>query len=102
MNRKLVVGGLIFCFGISSVDAARATEVVEAPAVVVQSNDLSDISQQMMAQDRINRDQELAIKGLVDVNQKLTNTVLARQQDERLDAINQTMIKYRDALLYRD
>ncbi len=102
MNRKFGIGILIACFGLSGVHAGWATENIEISPIIVQPNDLSEINDQMIEQDRINRDQELAIRGLVDENQKLTNTALARQQDATLDQINQTMIKYRDSLLLRD
>ena len=46
-----------------------ATEVVNISPIFVQPADLRDINDQMIAQDRINRDQELAIKGLIDENQ---------------------------------
>lgn len=102
MVRKFGVGLLILSFGLSNLITAGATEVVEVQPVVVNPNDFSDLNEQMLAQDRINRDQELAIRGLIDDNQKLTNTALARQQDDTLEKINQTMGNYRDFLLARD
>gem|GEM_PF-3308769 len=93
---------LIFCFGFSSSNAALADQIINVSPIIVQPEDLRDISQQMLAQDRINRDQELAIRGLIDDNQKLTDTAQSRQQDAALEKINQTMRNYRDALLARD
>ena len=101
-SRKLGIGFLVFCFGLSNVNTALATEVVNSSPIIVQPYDLRDISDQMLAQDRVNRDQELAIRGLIDDNQKLTDTALARQQDATLEKINQTLIKYRDYLITRD
>jgi chromosome segregation ATPase len=96
------MGYLLVCFGLSSSNVALADQIVNVPPIIVQPEDLQEISQQMLAQDRINRDQELAIRGLIDDNQKLTDTALARQQDSTLEKINQTMKNYRDALLSRD
>ena len=102
MNKNFGMSVLILCFGISSVDVARATQIIEVAPVIVQPEDLRDISQQMLERDRENRDQELAIRGLIDDNQKLTDTVVARKQDAALEKINQTMANYRDSLIYRD
>jgi hypothetical protein len=96
------MGCLLICFGLSSSDIALADQIVNVSPIIVQPEDLQEINQQMLAQDRINRDQELAIRGLIDDNQKLTDTALARQQDATLEKINQTMKNYRDALLSRD
>jgi len=93
---------LVTCFSLSSVNAALATQIVESSPIIVQPYDLREISQQMLAQDRINRDQELAIRGLIDDNQRLADTALARQQDATLEKVNQTMAKYRDYLIARD
>ncbi len=93
---------LIFCFGLSSTNLALADQIIKVSPIIVQPEDLRDINQQMIAQDRINRDQELAIRGLIDENQKLTDTALARKQDATLEKINQTLKNYRDALLSRD
>jgi len=102
MNRKFGIGVLIFCFSLSSVNASLASQTIEISPIIVQPCDLREISQQMLEQDRINRDQELAIRGLIDDNQKAADTALARQQEATLDKINQTMIHYRDALLSRE
>jgi chromosome segregation ATPase len=93
---------LIFCFGLSSTNAALADQIINVSPIIVQPEDLVDINQQMLAQDRINRDQELAIRGLINDNHKLTDTALARQQDATLEKINQTLKNYNDALLARD
>jgi len=93
---------LVICFGFSCSNAVLADQIVNISPIIVQPEDLQDIGQQMVAQDRINRDQELAIKGLIDDNQRLADTALARQQDATLEKINQTMKDYRDALLSRD
>ena len=84
MNRKFGISILALCFGLSSVNASLAAQSIEISPVVVQPCDLREISQQMLEQDRINRDQELAVRGLIDDNQKITNTALARQQDATL------------------
>ncbi len=102
MNKNFGIGILILCFGLSSVNAALAAQIVDVPPIIVQPYDLREINQQMLGQDRVNRDQELAIRGLIDDNQKLTDMAMARQQDATLEKINQTMINYRDALLSRD
>jgi hypothetical protein len=102
MYRIIGFGILIICFGLCSFNAFWAFQIVDVSPIIVEPYYLREISQQMLEQDRINRDQELAIKGLIDDNQKLTNTPLARQQDAKLENINQTMVKYRDSLLSRD
>ena len=102
MNRKFGIGILVLCFGLSSLNASLASQVIEISPIIVQPCDLREISQQMLEQDRVNRDQELAVRGLIDDNQKITDTALARQQEATLDKINQTMMHYRDALLSRE
>jgi hypothetical protein len=101
-KRNFGVSFLILCFGISNIDAAQATQVIDAQPIFVQPYDLKEISEQMLEQDRINRDQELAITGLIDDNQKLTNTSSFQKQNAQLEKINQTMVNYRDSLLHRD
>ena len=71
MNRKFGIGILALCFGLSSVNVSLAAQVIEISPVIVQPYDLREISQQMLEQDRVNRDQELAIRGLIDDNQKM-------------------------------
>ena len=103
MNKNLGIGILILCFSLSSVNAGLASQVIDIPPVIVQPYDVSDlraIDQQILEQDRINRDQELAIRGLIDDNQKLTDTT--RKQDASIEKINHTMMNYRDFLLSRD
>ncbi len=100
MMRNFGIGFLVFCFVFSSVNLGLAAQVVEVPPIIVEpSYNLSEINEQMLEQDRINRDQELAIKGLAEQNQSLAQTA---QQDSTLDQINQTMLNYRNALLERD
>ncbi len=73
MNRICGIPILIFCFSLSSLQPCLATQTVEVPAVIVQpydSGELRELNQKMMAQDRINRDQEMAIKGLADDNER--------------------------------
>ena len=89
-------------FSLTSSGIARADQLINVSPIIVQPEDLRGINQQMIAQDRINRDQELAIRGLIEDNQKLTDTALAHQQDATLEKINQTMKDYLDALLSRD
>jgi chromosome segregation ATPase len=98
MFRNFGIGILIASFSLSSVNAALAAQVVETGPIVVQPENLPALNEQMLEQDRLNRDQELAIKGLADENQKLA----AGQEDASLARINQTMLNYRDALLSRD
>ena len=70
--------------------------------MVVQPYDMQALNQQVLGQDRLNRDQELAIRGLIEDNDKLIRSTLAHQQDEGLAKIDQTIQGYRDALLSRD
>jgi hypothetical protein len=93
---------LILCFGLSSVNAALATQVVDIPPIIEQSYDLREINQQILEQDRVNREQELAIRGRIEDSQKLADTPLARQQNAALEKVNQTMTNYRDSLLSRE
>ncbi|MBF0570792.1 MAG: hypothetical protein HQL12_02860 [Candidatus Omnitrophica bacterium] len=102
MNRKFGIGVLVACFSLSSVNVSLAVQATEVSPIVVQPCELRELNQQMLEQDRLNRDQELAIRGIIDDNQKLTDTALARKQDATLEKINQTMINYRDSLLSRD
>lgn len=87
MIRKFATGLLIFCFGLSSANVVLATEVVAAGPIIVQPPDLQAVNQQMVAYDRENQDQESVIKGLIDQNQRLTNTAMAQQQDAALEKI---------------
>jgi len=102
MNRNFSIGILILCFGLSSVNASLAVQAVEISPVVVQPYDLQELNQQMLDRDRQNRDEEIAIQGLIEENNKLTQGALTRQEDEGLRKINQTMLSYRNALLSRD
>ena len=62
MNRKFGIGILILCFSFSTIHLVRATEVFQVSPIIVQPfNDLREINQQMLGQDRVNRDQELAM-----------------------------------------
>jgi len=102
MNRNFGIVLLIFCFGLSNINLGRAAGVIQAVPVDIQQVDLGEINMQMLAQDRINREQELVISGLIDDNQKLAAKALAQNQDATLAKINQTMIEYRNSLLSRD
>ncbi len=102
MNRNFGIGILTLCFGLSSVSASLAVQAVAISPVVVQPYDLQELNQQMLDRDRQNRDQEIAIQGLIEENNKLTQSTLVRQEDEGLKQINQTMLSYRNALLSRD
>ena len=102
MKRNFGVGILIFCFGLSSINLGWASEVMQVTPAVVGAVDLGDINMQMLEQDRINRDQEMAITGLIDENQKLAAVALAQKQDATLEKINQTMIDYRNSIQSRD
>ena len=44
----------------------------------------------------------MALKGILDDNQRLADTAIARQQDTTLDKINQTLVNYRNFLIYRN
>jgi len=102
MNRNSGIIFLIFCFSLSSTNVVLATQDIEVSPIIVQpAYDLTDINQQMLERDRENRDQELAIKGLIDNNQKLTNTALAQREDDLLEKVNQTLVKYRDSVAAR-
>jgi len=102
MKMNFGIGFLVFCFGLSNVNAGLAGQVMDIPPVVVQPYEVQELSQQMLDRDRKNRDEEFAIKELIEENNKLTRTTLASQQDQGLSKINQTMLSYRDALLSRD
>ena len=78
MKKIILTFILILCFGLSSVNAALAAQIVDSSPIIVQPYDLRDISQQMLEQDRINRDKVLAME------------------------INQTMIKYSRVSKYHD
>jgi len=95
-------GILIFCFTLSTMNMGWATETIETSPIIVQPYDGQPLNQQMLAQDRLNRDEEIEIQQLIEQNNKLTQTTLAHQEDEGLAQINQTMLGYRDALLSRD
>jgi len=88
MYRSFGIGILIFSFSLSNVSAALA-----------QPYDFTQIDQQMLDQDMVNRDQELAVRGIVDDNQRLAGTALFQRQEDTLEIINQTLINYRDFLL---
>ena len=102
MNRNFGVGILIVCFGLSSVNIGLAAEVVAVPPVIVQPYDLQTLNQQMLERDRQNRDEEIAIKRIIEENDELIQTTLSGQQREGLQKVNQIMLHYRDALLSRD
>ena len=55
MNRKFGVSILVFCFALSSVDAASVVQASEAQPVIAGPNDMQDITAQMLEQDRVNR-----------------------------------------------
>jgi hypothetical protein len=101
MNRKFGVSILILCFASSNIHLAWATEMIEVAPVIVQP-EMQELNEQMINRDRQNRDEEIAIKQLIEDNDQLTQTTLAHQQNEGLAKINQTMLSYRDALLSRD
>jgi len=102
MGRKWGIAVLIACFGLSGLNTGWAAQIVEIPPVIVQPYDLRELNQQMLEQDRINRDEELAIKGLIDDNQRLVDSALTVKQDATLEKINQTMVNYRNYLMLRD
>ncbi len=102
MNRNLGIGILVLCFTSSAVNLAWATEVMQVSPVVVQPYEIQELNEQILDRDRQTRDEEIAIQGLIEENNKLTQQTLARQEDEGLAKINQTMLSYRNALLSRD
>jgi hypothetical protein len=51
MNRKFGIGILVLCFGLPSVHASLADQVIEISPIIVQPYDLREISQQMPEQD---------------------------------------------------
>ena len=90
MNRKFGIGILVFCFGLSSLNASLAAQVIEISPVIVQPCDLREISQQMLGQDRVNRDQELA---MIHYRDALLSRVWAR-----IAANSQEVSKYHDVI----
>ncbi len=102
MLRSFGMVVLITCFGLSSVDAARATEIINSSPIIVQPYEVQSLNQEVMDRDRHNRDEEIAIQNLIEANNKLTQQALAAQQDVGLSKVNQTMLDYRNALLARD
>jgi chromosome segregation ATPase len=94
MGKNLTFGVLILSFSLSSVNVGLA-----APAV----SPVSPVApQQMLDQDRQNRDEEIAIRQLIEENDKLIQDTLARQQNEGLSKIDQAMLQYRNTLYSRD
>ncbi len=102
MNRNFGIGILALCFSSSAVNLGLAAEVMQVSPIIVQPYEMQELNQQMLDRDRLNRDEEIAIQGLIEENNKLTRVTLARQEDEGLKEINQTMLSYRNALLSRD
>ena len=102
MNKNSGIGILLLCFSFSAVNLARATEALQVSPIIVQPYEIQELNQQMLNRDRQNRDREIAIQGLIEENNKLTQESLSRQEDEGLKKINQIMLSYRDALYSRD
>ncbi len=102
MNRIFCIGILIICFSFSGINAGLAAEIVGVPPIAVQPYNLQGLNQQILERDRQNRDEEIAITGLIDENDKLIQSTLARQQDEALAKVNEIMLDYRNALVSRD
>ena len=102
MSRNFGIGILVLCFGSSAVNLVRAAEVFQVPPIIVQPYGIQELNGQVLDRDRQNRDQEIAIQGMIEENNKLTQDVLARRKDEGLKKINQAMRSYRNALYARD
>jgi len=102
MNRKFGIGILIIAFSLSSVNAGWAAQVMGTSSVVIAPAEIQELTQQMIDRDRQNRNEEIAIQGLIEENNKLTQDTLARQEDEGLKKINQTMLSYHNAIVSRD
>jgi len=102
MKKIILTFILILCFGLSSANAALAAQIVDVSPIIVQPYEPQELTQQMLNRDRQNRDEEIAIQGLIEENNKLAQDTLARQKDEGLKKINQAMLSYRNALLSRD
>jgi len=102
MNKNIGIGILIVCFGFSNINVGWATDVVDVSPVIVQPYEIQALNQSMLARDRQNRDEEIEINNLIEENNKLIQTTLARQQDTGLQKVDQLMLNYRDALLSRD
>ncbi len=102
MNKNFGISVLILCFSSSAVNFGWAAEVMQVSPIIVRPYELQELNQQMTNRDRQNRDEEIAIQGLIEENNKLTQDTLARQEDQGLKKINQTMLSYRNALFSRD
>ena len=102
MNKNPWIVILIVCFGFSNIKVGRAADVVEVSPVLVQPYNFQALNQQVLERDRQNRDEEIAIRQLIEENDKLIQSTLASQQDEGLRKVDQVMLNYRDALLSRD
>ncbi|MBF0505039.1 MAG: hypothetical protein HQL14_08060 [Candidatus Omnitrophica bacterium] len=102
MFKKFCIGILTVCFGLLSVHTGFAADMAAVPPIIVNAYNLQALNQQTLQRDRQNRDEEIAIKGLIEKNNELISTTLSRQQAEGLQKVNQIMLSYRDALLIRD
>jgi len=102
MNRNFGIGTLIVCFSFSNLSVGLAAQAENIAPLIGRPSEMQTLNQQTITRDRQNRDEEIAIRDLIEENNNLTRTTLARQQDEGLAKINQTMLSYRDSLLARD
>ena len=64
MNRKFGIGILVLCFGLPSIHASLADQVIEISPIIVQPYDLREISQQMPEQDLDLKAKEESIRWL--------------------------------------
>ncbi|MDE2009430.1 MAG: hypothetical protein KGJ09_05045 [Candidatus Omnitrophica bacterium] len=107
MYRKFSISVLAVCFFLSSVNLSLAAQAMDVAPVVpapvaAPADDIQSLNEQMLELDRRNRDEEIAIQQLIDQNDELAKAAMARRQNEKLAAIDQTMIGYRNALYARD
>ncbi|MBF0511344.1 MAG: hypothetical protein HQL13_03350, partial [Candidatus Omnitrophica bacterium] len=102
MIKRSVISALFLCLMMPSY-MLRAEEIMRvAPVVVEPLSDVRELNQEMLVQDRLNREEEMVIKGLIEENKKLTDKVQEYQQGSSLGKINQTMVNYRDSIVERD
>ncbi len=95
--KRFGVSILVMSFGMTNLSLSWATQTIDSSPIVVQPyEDLRSLNQQIMQQDKVNHDQEMAIKGLIDDNKRLAETSQIRQQDATLDQVDATLEKYRD------
>ncbi|MDE2027093.1 MAG: hypothetical protein KGK03_03805 [Candidatus Omnitrophica bacterium] len=101
--KKFNTSVLICCFFLSGINFGwAAPAAIETPPVIVGPDDIQALNQQVLVLDRRNRDEEIAIKQLIDQNDRLAQAAQARRANEDLARIDEAMQGYNKALYTRD